>query len=52
MNLQSSLINVFLLNDSETLMQNSLFIFLKKATNDWVTKKITRQTNSCRMDIP
>ena len=40
MNLQSSSINMFLLNDSETLMQIFTFfiIFLKKATNDWVNK--------------
>ena len=39
MNLQSSSNNMFLLNDSETLMQIfSFFIFFKKATNDWVTK--------------
>ena len=38
MNLQSSSINMFLLNDLETLMKIfTFFIFLKKATNDWVS---------------
>ena len=53
MNLQSSSINMFLLNDMETLMQIFTFLsFLKKATNDWVTKNITRQIYNCRIGLP
>ena len=38
MNLQSSSNNMFLLIDSETLMHIFTFLFLLKATYDWVTK--------------
>ena len=45
MNLQSSSINMFLLNDLEALMQIFTFLFFKKKlqTIGSVTKKITRQ---------
>ena len=45
MHLQSSSKNMFLLDVSETLMQIFTFLFFfQKATKDWVTKKIMRQT--------